>query len=314
MKLPGGGRVLSWMKSRSLAICLSGLGLWLGSVSAHPDHSVTQKGVVEPVPANRAAPGESEVAIRISGDQRIITANGLPDHDTGRFPNRDNPNAIREQRYQFTIPVNPQAAREPIPLRRQPFGIALNGVVFDPGTAEAWQNDRRSGWSYEALGGAFSLGLDTNHGHVQPTGAYHYHGLPADLLASLAGGEARMSLMGWAADGFPIYGKWGYADPADPASGVVALSSSYRLKSGERPSHDGQPGGVYDGVFVEDFEYAAGEGDLDVCSGRYGVTPEFPEGTYYYVLTEDFPFVPRYFKGTPDRSFARHAPPPRGRR
>lgn len=313
MKRPGAGRVLRWMKYKSLMVFLAGFGLWFCPVSAHPDHTVNQKGVVEPVPATRAAPVANRVEIQVVGDQRIITSNGIPDHATGRFPNRSNPNAISEQSYRFTVPVNPQVSSRPTPMRRQPFGIALNGVVFDPGTAEAWQNDRRSGWRYEALGGAFSLGLDANHGHVQPTGAYHYHGLPRDLLESLSGGEARMTLMGWAADGFPIYGKWGYADASDPNSGLVALTSSYQLKSGERPTDSGQPGGTYDGVFVEDFEYGDGQGDLDACSGRFGVTPEFPDGTYYYVLTEDFPFVPRFFKGTPDRSFSRGGPSPRRR-
>ena len=35
------------------------------------------------------------------------------------------------------------------------------------------------------------------------------------------------------------------------------------------------------------------------------MTPEFPKGTYYYVLTEEFPFIPRKFKGTPDPSFSK---------
>jgi hypothetical protein len=279
------------------------------STHAHPDHSVNQKGVVTPVPSTQVAPGVSEVNITLEGNQRIITANGLPEHLTGRFPNRDNPNRIQAQDYRYTVPAQPEVAARPTPLRRQPFGIALNGVVFDPGTAEAWQNDRRSGWHYEALGGAFSLGLDTNNGHVQPNGAYHYHGIPTDLLKTLSGGEARMTLLGWAADGFPIYGKWGYADPYDATSEVVTLTSSYHLKTGQRPGGPGNPGGTYDGVFVEDFEYADGNGDLDRCSGRFGATPEFPDGTYYYVLTEDFPFIPRYFKGTPDPSFARRGAP-----
>ena len=51
---------------------------------------------------------------------------------------------------------------------RQPFGIALNGVLFDPGTAEFFQRDRSSKWNYEALSGAVRLGLDQNHAHVQP--------------------------------------------------------------------------------------------------------------------------------------------------
>ena len=50
----------------------------------------------------------------------------------------------------------------------------------------------------------------------------------------------------------------------------------------------------------------AGLGDLDRCNGRRGVTPEFPDGTYYYVLTATLPYIPRCFAGTPDSSF-RHS-------
>ena len=41
-----------------------------------------------------------------------------------------------------------------------------------------------------------------------------------------------------------------------------------------------------------------------------GVTPEFPDGTYYYCLTEQFPFLPRLWRGVPDESFAKSGPPP----
>lgn len=84
---------------------------------------------------------------------------------------------------------------------------------------------------------------------------------------------------------------------------------SYRLKAGARP--DG-PGGAHDGTFGKDWAYVAGSGDLDECNGRMGKTPEFPAGTYYYVLTDDYPFVPRLWRGTPDSSFSRLGPLPRG--
>ena len=51
------------------------------------------------------------------------------------------------------------------------------------------------------------------------------------------------------------------------------------------------------GAFTQDYEYVEGLGDLDECNGRFGVTPEFPEGIYYYVVTDDFPFFTRCLKG-----------------
>ena len=180
------------------------------------------------------------------------------------------------------------------------FGIAVNGVVMDPGTAEYWQNDRRSGWNYEALGGACKLGLDKYNAHVQPDGTYHYHGIPTGVLAAEEGTSVP-ALLGFAADGFPIYGPYGFSDPKR-ATALKKLKSSYRLKSGTRP---GGPGGRYNGKFTQDWAYVAGAGDLDQCNGRFAVTPEYPKGTYHYVLTDTFPFIPRCWMGNPDSSFLR---------
>ena len=51
------------------------------------------------------------------------------------------------------------------------------------------------------------------------------------------------------------------------------------------------------GAFTQDFEYIDGYGDLDECNGRIGVTPEFPNGIYYYMVTDEFPFFSRCLKG-----------------
>ncbi|HUR57052.1 MAG TPA: YHYH protein [Opitutaceae bacterium] len=294
---------------------LLALGVLLARAAAHPNHQAIQRMDVAVVPATEPAPTGARVSITIAGDRRIITANGLPDHATGAFPNANNPNRIAAQNYRFTVPLRPVVQRQPTPLVAQPFGIALNGVLFDPGTAEYWHNDRQSGWHYDAKGDAFSLGLDASNAHVQPNGAYHYHGIPAALLARLSAGQPALTLLGWAADGFPIYGPHGHEDARSSGSRQRVLKSSYQLKKGPRPNGPGQPGGSHDGIFEEDFEFVAGSGDLDECSGRFGVTPEFPEGTYHYVLTPDFPFVPRAFRGTPDASFARRGGPgaPKGR-
>ena len=242
------------------------------------------------------------VRFAIEGEYRIISSDGLPDHETGAFPNRGNPNRISAQRYEMRVPARPQIASRTTPLQMQNFGFAINGVPFDPGAAEFWNNDRN--WQYEAMSGAVPLGLDQNNAHVQPNGAYHYHGLPTALLARFAGATAPV-LVGWAADGFPIYGPYGYLDPNARTSQFVKLHSSWRLKSGTR---NGGPGGKIDGSFVQDYEYSAGLGQLDECNGRTGVTPEFPNGSYHYVLTDTFPYIPRCFRGTPDASFARGRP------
>ena len=269
-------------------------------------HTATAAQPLRLVPADREPPAEHRHDESTHAGHRHIESNGVPQHLVGAFPNRGNPNRIAEQRNRFRLPLEPREAAEITPLipagRGRPihvFGVGVNGVLFEPGAGEFWQGRRRSGWTYEPLGGAIPLGLDENRAHVQPTGKYHYHGLPTGLLTKLGLDQSQHSpLVGWAADGFPIYARYGYADAEDSGSGVVDLTPSYRLKSGDRPGGD-LPSGPHDGAFVQDYEYVAGAGDLDECNGRRCVTPEFPEGTYAYFLTESWPVIPRAFRGEP---------------
>ncbi|MCV0427084.1 MAG: YHYH protein [Roseibium sp.] len=243
---------------------------------------------------------DASADISVDGTTRHIRANGYPNKAPGRFPNRNNPHSISKKNYNLKVPVNPRKNGRATPAQGAVFGIATNGVVMDPGTAEYWQNNRRSGWNYEALGGACKLGLDKYNAHVQPDGTYHYHGIPTGVLAA-SGGNSVPAMIGYAADGFPVYGQYGYSDPGKK-SGMKKLQSSYRIKNGTRPSG---PGGNYDGKFTQDWAYVVGSGDLDQCNGRFAVTPEFPDGTYHYVLTDTFPFIPRCWMGSPDSSFSR---------
>ncbi len=243
---------------------------------------------------------EAAADITIDGNKRRIRANGYPNKAPGQFPNRNNPHSISKKNYNLKVPLTPRKNARATNAQNNVFGIALNGVVMEPGTAEFWQNNRRSGWNYEAFGGACKLGLDKYNAHVQPDGTYHYHGIPTGVLAS-SGGKSVPALLGFAADGFPIYGPYGYSDPRKKSS-VKQLKSSYRVKSGTRQSG---PGGRYNGKFTQDWAYAAGSGDLDQCNGRFAVTPEYPDGTYHYVLTDTFPHIPRCWMGTPDSSFTR---------
>jgi hypothetical protein len=241
----------------------------------------------------------AEVTVTLDEAYRYLTANGLPNHLTGDFPNDNNPNSIAAQAYSFRLPLAPTPGDLTSYNVPQSFGIAVNGVPFDPFAAEWYQRDRNSGWQIEATGGGLDLGLDDSNAHVQPTGAYHYHGIPTGLIGVLDG-SAHSPLVGWAADGFPIYVRYGYRQADDPGSGIVDLTSSYRVRQGTRGSG---PGGAFDGTYVEDYEYIDGMGDLDQANGRFGVTPEYPDGTYHYVVTTGFPVIPRLFRGTIDPSF-----------
>ncbi len=269
------------------------------------EHSITQ--ISTPLytyPSNTPPIGDSQYSESSQNSHRQINANGISEHDTGTFPNDGNPNTISEQRYAYTVPLQPAVSSGSEPVWGYNFGIGVNGVPFDPGAAEWYLGERNSEWQYAALSGAVALGLDDNHAHVQPTGAYHYHGKPTGLLSNQGvDGINHSPIIGWAADGFPIYALYGYQDGNDPESAITILASGYQIKPGNRPSGSEQPGGYYDGTFVADYEYIEGLSELDECNGRTTVTPDYPDGTYAYFITENWPVIPRCFKGTPDTSF-----------
>lgn len=273
-------------------------------------------------PCNVSLSYSSQFEENISDTMRIINSNSIPNHLVGLFGSGQgslNPNTISEQSESYSIPLNPTIANTLTPLLsttgqganvgpQYSFGVLLNGVELDPVAAEPFPHEGILSpnvnweWNLEALN--VNLGLDCNNAHVQPTGKYHYHGSPTLFLQNLNVPTDQMTLIGYAADGFPIYYKYAYSVATDSTSAVVEMSSSYQLKSGNRPG-DGitAPCGEYDGVYSNDYEFVKGLGTLDIANGRTGVTPEYPSGTYYYVITDDFPSIPRYFRGTPSDDF-----------
>ena len=244
---------------------------------------------------------DNEVSITVEGDYRIIRANGVPDHPTGEFPNPHCPSPIRAQSKVLRVRAVPQMSSSLTPIGFTVFGVAVNGVVFDP-AGPHYQGDDDNDWQFDPSGPNVApyLGIDFEVAHTQPNGAYHYHGIAPDLIGPRVAPD-RMTLLGWGADGFPIYWQRAYRIATDPQSPLIDLRSSYHLRSGPRPV-DG-PAGSFDGTFIQDYEHVPGLGDLDEANGRFGVTPEFPDGTYYYVLTEQWPYIPRFHRGAADSSF-----------
>ncbi|WP_299140336.1 YHYH protein [uncultured Tateyamaria sp.] len=262
-------------------------------------HTATEAAPLSLAPATRAIDAQT-VQIEVSGAWRVIRSNGVPTHPVGVFPNSGNPNRLSGQSHVFHVPLTPQVVAATPLARGGAFGVAVNGVPFDPNAAEFWQGQPRSGWDYAALGGAVSLGLDANFGHVQATGAYHYHGLPVGLMQELGWTRTGPSpLLGYAADGFPIY-----ALTAEVDGVVQPMTSSYQLRRGERPGGDA-PGGNFDGAFHQDYAYVAGAGTLDACNGTFVTNDAYPDGTYAYVLTQGYPVVPRCLMGVAGRGFAK---------
>jgi hypothetical protein len=239
---------------------------------------------------------------------RELTANGIPDHEVGEFPNANNPNYITEQSVSASFAFTPTESTVVTALGgpRGDIGFVLNGVKIDAGTAGSCDDSGNScslinpsgGWGIEALGQtSFNFGTDDNNAHVQPDGVYHYHGIPEGFITLQGGNDSTMTIIGWAADGFPIYARYGYSVASDDTSDIKSITGSYQLittVSEFRPSVDIYPLGT----FAQDWEYVEGSGDLDECNGRFGATPEFPEGIYHYYATDTYPYFQRCVKGS----------------
>lgn len=242
----------------------------------------------------------TRTVVTVKDGKRNIVTNALPNHQTGTFPNEGNPNTIKAQNRTYSLPLNPKFTgvakwvREP--------GVALNGIKFEPETAEVVVCESGERYRVEAKQELIDMGLDFNNAHVQPTGAYHYHGSPTSMIEQFDTGSDLVHI-GFAKDGFAIY-----------YSKSGAYSPSYRLYDEEREGEEcsyNRPGYQLDvaieesdpdGTFVSDWEYVEGLGDLDACNGIE------IDGTYAYIVTDTYPYVGRCLMGEFEEE--RHGPPP----
>lgn len=146
------------------------------------------------------------VTIEFTGDALVIRSKGIPNHPTGRFPEegRGNPSYIGEQRGTFYIPLEPRESSRRVvtnkdnsngALHMGPIGVAVNGVVFfnpfDMGNQDATNM------------------MDRCCGHPNQMAQYHYHKYPVCVNTPWADeGKAHSPLLGWAFDGYPLYGPY----------------------------------------------------------------------------------------------------------
>ncbi len=229
----------------------------------------------------------TKTRVIITKDTRIMVTNSIPNHQTGEFPNSGNPNTISAQNKTYTFPLNPKYVGKSTWMREP--GIALNGIKFEPGTAEVVECESGENYRVEAIQNVIDLGLDFNHAHVQPTGAYHYHGSPTSIIKTFDTGEDLVHI-GFAHDGFPMY----YSKSGKYKPSFTLLDGTREGEDCTYTTHktiDISVGGHHDGTYGSDYEYVNGSGDLDECNG---ITIN---GKYMYLVTEEFPYISRCVMG-----------------
>ena len=232
---------------------------------------------------------KTTVVVDCDANTRSIESNALPNHDTGEFPNSGNPNTISAQDSSYTYPLEPtfegDATFAMLP------GVAINGVKFQPDTAERATCTSGETYNIEAIQDVANLGLDFNNAHVQPTGAYHYHGV-SDLLVQLYSTTDDLVHVAFAADGYLIYySKSGAYEPSYRLGADAREGTNCTYTSGGGNGTTITFGSVKDGSLKQDWDYDASFGQLDECNGTT------VNGQYIYLITEDYPYVPRCLNG-----------------
>lgn len=239
--------------------------------------------------------------VRYSDGSAYVNCSSIPDYSIGPWPG--NPNIPANKGFLLRFPRTPAentGTKTSTPLG--PVGAWTNGVaIFNALDAHSYNNQNI--WHQNAIA-VEGVSFDACLGHPAPDGTYHNHENPSCLYG--ADSTQLSALIGFAFDGFPVYGPYGYRN-ANGTGGAGRIRSGYVLRNMTvrqslpdgtvlTPSQYGPPVSVSDplGYYVEDYVYTPGAGDLDESNGRFAVTPDYPTGTYAYYVTVDAAGAPAY--------------------
>ena len=170
------------------------------------------------------------------------------------------------------------------------IGITTNGIFIYSRYSNSENDDTIIGINSEIN--------DSLGGHPDMQNIYHYRRFPLfdygedmddhkiisilneDLKKNNISGHSK--IIGYAFDGYPIYGPIGF-DPYDDSDinnkKIKLMQSKYKPDS------------------KNNFKYHPyNEGDLDICNGIFGPTPEHPNGIYHYHTTIEGFFNGNYWQ------------------
>lgn len=266
-------------------------------------------------------------SVKYSANYVYATTQGIPTYVTGPFLD-GNPSLASNQNAIFKFPLTPvQNTGTPVATSAGNIGVFINGVaMFDYRDGCSWKSSTNAMaggplggtgdgiWNRDAVV-AEKGGFDCSKGHPA-MGNYHHHQNPsafnldlnvistvcnlynADGLYAIDS-TVHSPLIGFAYDGFPVYGAYAYKN-ADGTGGIVRMKSSWSLRNittrttyytGAATSSPGPAvSSTYPlGLFKEDYGYTAPTSSdyLDDHNGRFCVTPEYPAGIYCYFATVD---------------------------
>ena len=266
--------------------------------------------------------------VQYSTNWVYVSTHGIPAYITGPFLD-GNPSLASDQHAIFKFPLAPvQNTGTLTATTGGDIGVFINGVaLFDyrDGVSYKFSTSQEAGgplggmgdgvWNRDAIV-AERAGFDCAKGHPA-MGNYHHHQNPSAFNLDLTvisnvcdlyvadglyaiDSTVHSPLLGFAYDGFPIYGAYAYKN-ANGTGGIVRMKSSYHLRNITTRTvyadgtdvTDGPPvNATYPlGHYREDYQYIApvsgAQDSLDEHNGRFCITPEYPSGIYCYFATVD---------------------------
>lgn len=281
-------------------------------------------------------------SVKYSANYVYVTTQGIPSYVVGPYLD-GNPNQAGNQNAIFKFPLTPvQNTGTPVAPSMGNIGVFINGVaMFNYSDGVSWKNST-SAFAGGPLGGSGDgiwnrdaivyekAGFDCSKGHPAGTN-YHHHQNPSafkldkNVISTICNlydsdglyaidSTVHSPLIGFAYDGYPVYGAYGYKN-ADGTGGIIRMKSSFKLRNITVRTHYYDGTDVTDGPavsttyplgsFKEDYEYVSPTASdyLDYHNGRFCVTPEYPNGTYCYFATVDanwnsaYPYIigPTYY-------------------
>ncbi len=144
---------------------------------------------------------------KISGTTDTLSSEEVPisPHTTGTFPIArtdpayaydHNPNSIERHATTVALSADPAVAAKPSCLGMGAIGMTVTGVAIYNGFDAA---------GYDAVAREEQ---DACHGHPDQSDTYHYHGVLQACVPDAGSAAKNSSLLGYALDGFGIYGPW----------------------------------------------------------------------------------------------------------
>lgn len=173
---------------------------------------------------------------------------------------------LRDQNYDYTLPLTPVYTKKVTATNQGPIGFLLDGAaLYNP--YEANHSTVATSDNFIAtVNGVSASFLDSCDGHPGPGGQYHYHGLPACLVAYATGASASVTSV-------------------SVVSGKTTSAVSEMNTASRRPvilgfAFDGF--GIYDNIAMDAKTIPVSS--LDACNGIFSPVPGYPHGVYHYVL------------------------------